>query len=50
MKNWSNIVKFAVGFLTVYNIVGRNGKKHTKPTTPTISSKPMYEFPNNGGL
>jgi len=50
MKNLSEVAKFVVGFLVVYNAVARNGKRHVEPTTPTISSKPMYEFPNNGGL
>ena len=44
-----NFLKFAVGFLTVYNVVARNGKRRTEPTTPTISSKPMQPIANNGG-
>ena len=50
MKNWSDVAKFAVGALVAYNAVARNQKRRVEPTTPTISSKPMYEFPNNGGL
>ena len=50
MKNWSEGAKFAIGALVAYNAVARNQKRRVEPTTPTISSKPMYEFPNNGGL
>ena len=50
MKNWKEVAKFIVGFLVVYNGIVRNSKRRVQPTTPTISSKPMYEFPNNGGL
>ena len=50
MKNWKEVAKFAVGALVAYNAVARNQKRRVEPTTPTISSKPMYEFPNNGGL
>ena len=50
MKNWSDVAKFAVGALVAYNFAARNQKRHVEPTTRTISSKPMYEFPNNGGL
>ena len=50
MKNWKEVVKFIVGFIVVYNGIVRNSKRRVQPTTPTISSKPMYEFPNNGGL
>ena len=50
MKNWKEVVKFIVGFLVVYNGIVRNSKRRVQPTTPKISSKPMYEFPNNGGL
>ena len=50
MKNWADVAKFAVGVLVTYNFAARNQKRRVEPTTPTISSKPMYEFPNNGGL
>ena len=50
MKNWKEVAKFAVGALGAYNFVARSDKGRRQPTTPTISSKPMYEFPNNGGL
>ena len=50
MKNWSEVAKFAIGALVAYNAVARSDKGRSQPTTPTVSSKPMYEFPNNGGL
>ena len=50
MKNWSDVAKLEVGPLVAYNYAARNQKRRVEPTTPTISSKPMYEFPNNGGL
>ena len=50
MKNWKEVAKFAISALVAYNFVARSDKGRSQPTTPTISSKPMYEFPNNGGL
>ena len=50
MKNWKEVAKFAVGALVAYNFVARSDKGRSQSTTPTFSSKPMYEFPNNGGL
>ena len=50
MKNWKEVAKFVVGALVAYNFAARNQKRRVEPTTRTISSKPMYEFPNNGGL
>ena len=46
----SDVAKLAVGALVAYNFAARNQKRRVEPTTRTISSKPMYEFPNNGGL
>ena len=43
------LAKVVLGLLA-YNAVARNQKRRVEPTTPTVSSKPMYEFPNNGGL
>ena len=43
------LAKVVFGLLA-YNFAARNQKRRVEPTTPTISSKPMYEFPNNGGL
>ena len=50
MKNWKEVAKFAVGALVTYNFIARSDKGRSQSTTPKISSKPMYEFPNNGGL
>ena len=50
MKNWRYSSQLAVGALVAYNFVARSDKGRSQPTTPTVSSKPMYEFPNNGGL
>ena len=54
MKTWQKValgtLGFVVGVLVAYNFVARSDKGRSQSTTPTISSKPMYEFPNNGGL
>ena len=50
MKNWKEVAKFVIGALVAYSFVTRSDKGRSQPTTQTVSSKPMYEFPNNGGL